>query len=97
MEAEKRALERGVGSQYPAASGVKELKEAAHEFIKAFINVDISARSCVPTTGSVAGSFGGFIATTQRIPGKNKMLFIDPGFPIREITVAHFGHRVEKV
>lgn len=84
VEAEKRALDRGVGSQYPAAAGVPELKEAAHEFVKAFINVDISARSCIPTTGSVAGSFGGFIACTQRIPGKNKVLFIDPGFPIQK-------------
>lgn len=91
VEAEKAALERGVGSQYPAASGVKELKDAAHEFVKAFINVDISARSCVPTTGSVAGSFGAFIATTQRIPGKNIVLFIDPGFPIQKSQLRILG------
>ena len=66
IEAEKRALDRGVGSQYPPAAGVRELKEAAHEFVKAFVNVDVSARSCVPTTGSVAGSFGAFIATIQK-------------------------------
>ena len=91
VEAEKEALDRGVGSQYPAAAGVKELKEAAHEFVKAFINVDISARSCIPTTGSVAGSFGSFIATTQRIPGKNKVLFIDPGFPIQKSQLRVLG------
>ncbi|MBR2162071.1 MAG: pyridoxal phosphate-dependent aminotransferase, partial [Bacteroidaceae bacterium] len=43
IEAEKAALDRGVGSQYPAAAGVAELKEAAHEFVKAFINVEVSA------------------------------------------------------
>ncbi|MGP1476869.1 MAG: aminotransferase class I/II-fold pyridoxal phosphate-dependent enzyme [Phocaeicola sp.] len=91
IEAEKAALDRGVGSQYPAAAGVKELKEAAHEFIKAFINVDISARSCIPTTGSVAGSFGSFIACTQRIPGKDKVLFIDPGFPIQKSQLRILG------
>ena len=49
VEAEKAALDRGVGSQYPAAAGVPELKHEASRFVKAFLNVDISARSCVPT------------------------------------------------
>ena len=84
VAAEKRALDSGIGSQYPAAAGVPELKEAASRFVKAFIDVDVSPRSCVPTTGSVAGSFASFIACTQRIPGKDKVLFIDPGFPIQK-------------
>ena len=29
IEAEKKALDKGVGSQYPAAAGVPELKQAA--------------------------------------------------------------------
>ena len=91
IEAEKRALDAGVGSQYPAAAGITELKEAAHEFVKAFINVEVSARSCVPTTGSVAGSFGSFIGCTQRIPGKDKVLFIDPGFPIQKSQLRVLG------
>lgn len=91
VEAEKAALDRGVGSQYPAAAGVPELKEAASRFVKAFLDIDISARSCVPTTGSVAGSFGSFIACTQRIPGKNKVLFIDPGFPIQKSQLRVIG------
>ena len=44
IEAEKRALDSGIGSQYPAAAGVPELKAAASEFVKAFINIDISPR-----------------------------------------------------
>ena len=91
VEAEKRALDRGVGSQYPAAAGVPELKQAASEFIKAFIDVSVSPRSCVPTTGSVAASFGSFIACTQRIPGKDKVLFIDPGFPIQKSQLRVLG------
>ena len=91
IEAEKAALDRGVGSQYPAAAGIKELKDAAHEFVKAFINVEVSARACVPTTGSVAGSFGSFIGCTQRIPGKDKVLFIDPGFPIQKSQLRILG------
>lgn len=91
VEAEKAALDRGVGSQYPAAAGVPELKDAASRFVKAFLDVDISPRSCVPTAGSVAGSFGSFIACTQRIPGKNKVLFIDPGFPIQKSQLRVIG------
>lgn len=91
IEAEKRALDSGVASQYPAAAGVPELKQAASRFVKAFINVDISPRSCVPTTGSVAASFACFIACTQRIPGKDKVLFIDPGFPIQKSQLRVLG------
>ena len=91
VEAEKAALDRGVGSQYPAAAGVAELKYEASRFVKAFLDIDISARSCVPTVGSVAGSFGSFIACTQRIAGKNKVLFIDPGFPIQKSQLRVIG------
>lgn len=91
VEAEKAALDRGVGSQYPAAAGVPELKDAASRFVMAFLDIDISPRSCVPTVGSVAGSYGSFIACTQRIPGKNKVLFIDPGFPIQKSQLRIIG------
>ena len=39
----------------------------------------------------VAGSFGSFIACTQRIPGKDKVLFIDPGFPIQKSQLRIIG------
>lgn len=91
IEAEKAALDKGLGAQYPAAAGVPELKEAASRFIKAFIDIDISPRACLPTTGSVAGSFGAFIACAQRIPGKDKVLFIDPGFPIQKSQLRILG------
>lgn len=93
IEAEKAALDKGLGTQYPAAAGVPELKEAASRFVKAFIDIDISPRACLPTTGSVAASFGAFIACTQRIPGKDKVLFIDPGFPIQKSQLRILGIR----
>lgn len=93
IEAEKAALDKGLGAQYPAAAGVPELKEAASRFVKAFIDIDISPRACLPTTGSVAASFGAFIACTQRIPGKDKVLFIDPGFPIQKSQLRILGIR----
>ena len=93
IEAEKAALDKGLGAQYPAAAGVPELKEAASRFVKAFIDIDISPRACLPTTGSVAASFGAFIACTQRIPGQDKVLFIDPGFPIQKSQLRILGIR----
>ena len=91
VEAEKRALDSGIGSQYPAAAGIAELKAAASAFVKAFINVDISPRACLPTVGSVAGSFGSFIACCQRDKTKDKVLFIDPGFPIQKSQLRILG------
>ena len=91
VEAEKKALDSGICSQYPAAEGFKGLKEAASRFVKAFIDVDIDPRGCVPTTGSVEGTFAAFIACTQRIPGKDKVLFIDPGFPIQKSQLRILG------
>lgn len=91
VEAEKKALDSGICSQYPAAEGFRGLKEAASRFVKAFIDVDIDPRGCVPTTGSVEGTFAAFIACTQRIPGKNKVLFIDPGFPIQKSQLRILG------
>ena len=93
IEAEKKALESGIGSQYPAAAGIKELKEAASEFVKAFIDVEVSPRACLPTVGSVAGSFGSFIACCQRktYPQMGKVLFIDPGFPIQKSQLRILG------
>ena len=90
-QAEKDALDRGVASQYPAAAGIPELKEAASRFIKAFMNIDISPAACIPTTGSVAASFGSFIVSSQLDEKKNTILFIDPGFPIQKYQLRIIG------
>ncbi len=91
VRAEQDALEMGFGSSYPHAQGIPELCNAASRFVKAFINIDIKPDGCIATTGSVAASFGSFIACTQRIPGKDKVLFIDPGFPIQKSQLRVLG------
>lgn len=91
VEAEKAALDRGVGSQYPPAAGIPEFKYEAARFVKAFLNLDVPEKSCIPTVGSVCGSFASFIAVTQCKPGKNKILFIDPGFPIQKVQLKMLG------
>ena len=91
VEAEKAALDRGVGSQYPPAAGIPEFKYEAARFVKAFLNLDVPEKSCIPTVGSVCGSFASFIAATQCKTGKNKILFIDPGFPIQKVQLKMLG------
>ena len=63
---------------------------------EAFVDIDISPRACIPTTGSVAASFGAFVITTQCVPGKDKVLFIDPGFPIQKSQLRIIGAKWEQ-
>jgi len=96
IEAEKKALDTGVPAIYPAAEGIPELKKESSRFVKAFLDVDISSTACVPVTGSVAGSFGSFIACSQCNPEKDTVLFIDPGFPIQKSQLKILGVKHEQ-
>ncbi len=64
--------------------------------MKAFLDIDVAPAGCVPVTGSVAGSFGGFIACLQRDPARDTVLFIDPGFPIQKSQLRVLGYRWEQ-
>ena len=57
VRAECEALESGVASVYPIIDGITGLKEQASRFVKAFLDVDINASGCIPTVGSMQGSF----------------------------------------
>ncbi|MDR2912348.1 MAG: pyridoxal phosphate-dependent aminotransferase [Alistipes sp.] len=95
-EAEKAALDTDLPAIYPPAEGIPELKREASRFVKAFMNIDVAAAGCIPVTGAVAGSFGGFIAALQRDPAKDTVLFIDPGFPIQKSQLRVLGQRWEQ-
>ncbi len=96
IDAEKKALDTGIPAIYPAAEGIPVLKNEASRFVKAFLNVDIRPTSCIPVTGSVAGSFGSFIVCSQCNPQKDTVLFIDPGFPIQKSQLAILGVKHEQ-
>lgn len=96
IDAEKEALDRGVASMYPPAEGIPVLKDEAARFVKAFLDVDISSASCVPVTGSVAGSFSSFIVCDQYDAEKDTVLFIDPGFPIQKSQLKVLGIKYEE-
>ena len=91
VEAECRALQRGVASQYPNMYGTPELGREASRFIKAFLDVDIAPEGCVPTVGSMQGTFSVFLLCTQLDPAKDTILFIDPGFPVQRTQARVLG------
>ncbi|WP_244825775.1 aminotransferase class I/II-fold pyridoxal phosphate-dependent enzyme [Carboxylicivirga linearis] len=93
--AEINALQRGVASKYPMLEGIKELKQAASSFVKAFMNLDISPEGCVPTVGSMQASYANFLVTGQLYPEKDTVLFIDPGFPVQKQQLDVLGYKYE--
>ena len=93
IAAEKAALDRGVASIYPNIEGIDDLKTEASRFVKAFINTDISPRSCIPTTGSMQGVFAAFMLCSQLDPKKDTILYIDPGFPVQKMQATVLGVR----
>ncbi|RUA27134.1 MAG: pyridoxal phosphate-dependent aminotransferase [Bacteroidetes bacterium] len=84
VKAEIAALEKGVAAIYPDIHGIPELKNEISRFAKSFINVDVSPEGCIPTVGSMQGSFAAFLCVNRVHKKKNKVLFIDPGFPVHK-------------
>ncbi len=95
VNAEIKALENGIASIYPNINGTPAVKEQASRFIKAFINVDIDPECCVPVTGSMQGTYASFLTCGQCTPGKNTILFIDPGFPVQKQQITVMGYEYE--
>lgn len=84
IEAEIEALRKGVAAIYPDIDGIKPLKEEISRFVKLFMNTEVSPKSCIPTVGSMQGSFACFMTLTRMNPGKDTILFLDPGFPVHK-------------
>lgn len=86
LKAEQEALRQGCATQYPPNGGIPRIKEAASQFVKAFIGVDIAPLGCIPTTGSMQGTFASFLAMKHAFQGttKDTVLFLYPGFPVQQ-------------
>ena len=95
VDAEIEALRSGIASIYPNINGTPEVKKQASRFIKAFINIDIDPECCVPVTGSMQGTYASFLTAGQCTPGKDTILFIDPGFPVQKQQIAVMGYKYE--
>ncbi len=94
IEAEKEALDKGVASGYPMIEGVAVLKQEASRFVKLFMNIDVGPEGCVPTVGSLQASIASFMTVGRADKNKDKVLLIDPGFPVhkQQLTVLGIGY-----
>ena len=91
VDAQIKALEDGIAHSYPDIQGAPVLKQAASQFVKAFIGIDIKPEGCVPVTGSMQGTFASFLTCSQCDKKKDTVLFIDPGFPVQKMQLQVMG------
>ena len=82
VDAEIEALKKGVAAIYPDIDGTKGLKNEISRFVKLFMNLDVQPQACLPTVGSMQGSFASFMTLTRMRKERNTILFLDPGFPV---------------
>ena len=95
VKAEIEALKAGVASLYPDIDGIERLKDAASNFVKAFIGLNVPAAGCIPVTGSMQGTFASFLTCAQSFILKDTILFIDPGFPVQKQQLQVMGIKYE--
>ena len=93
--AEIEALRNGVAAVYPDIDGIPPLKKEISRFVKNFMDVDVKPESCIPTVGSMQGSFAAFLTLSRMYPGKDTTLFIDPGFPVHKQQHKVLGQKFE--
>jgi aspartate/methionine/tyrosine aminotransferase len=95
VAAEIAALKRGVAAVYPIIDGIQPLKEQAALFVKNFMNINVDAKGCIPTVGSMQGTFAAFMAAGYTDAKKDTALFIDPGFPVQKQQMMVLGLKYE--
>ncbi|MGM0621962.1 MAG: aminotransferase class I/II-fold pyridoxal phosphate-dependent enzyme [Bacteroidota bacterium] len=95
VEAEIDALRKGVAAIYPMVDGIKPLKNEATRFVKNFLNIGVSPAGCIPSVGSMQGTFAAFMAAANAVKGKDTTLFIDPGFPVQKQQMQVLGQKFE--
>jgi aspartate/methionine/tyrosine aminotransferase len=91
VEAQKAALDRGVAAIYPDIFGVRPLKTEIARFVKNFMNVDVNEEGCIPTVGSMQGSYAAFMTLNRMYKDREGTLFIDPGFPVHKQQLRVMG------
>ena len=82
IEAEKKALEMGIPAIYPDIYGRAELKKEISKFAKLFLNIDVNTEGCIPTVGSMQGSFASFMTLNRMYKDRGQTLLLNPGFPV---------------
>ena len=96
VDAEIEALKKGVAAIYPDIFGIEPLKVETSRFVKLFMDIDVDPEGCIPTAGSMMGSFASFITINKCNPLKYASLLIDPGFPVHRQQLIVLGQRYER-
>ena len=95
VEAEIEALKKGVAAIYPDIYGIRPLKIETSRFVKLFMDIDVSPEGCIPTGGSMMGSFAAFMTINKCNPSKDTTLLVDPGFPVHRQQLKVLGQKLE--
>ena len=95
VEAEIEALRAGVAAIYPDIDGTPALKAEISLFVKSFLDIAVKAESCIPTVGSMQGSFAAFLTLARMHKERDTTLFIDPGFPVHKLQHTVLGQKFE--
>ena len=89
VDGQIEALQRGVAAVYPDIQGIQPLKDEISKFVKLFMDIEVDPQACLPTVGSMQGSFAAFLTLGRLHKEQDTTLFIDPGFPVHKMQ-----HRV---
>ena len=84
VNAEIAALQKGVAAIYPEIDGLPELKTEISRFVKLFLDIEVPAGNCIPTVGSMQGSYAAFLTVNRMYKEKDTTLFLDPCFPVHK-------------
>ncbi|MDX9882437.1 MAG: pyridoxal phosphate-dependent aminotransferase [Prolixibacteraceae bacterium] len=94
-QAEIEALKSGVAAKYPMMDGHPALKNETARFVKLFTDIDVSPEGCIPTVGSMQGTYAALFVASFANQKKDTVLFIDPGFPVQKQQMMVMGRPYE--
>ena len=95
VEAEIAALRNNVAAAYPRIDGIQPLKDETARFVKLFMDIDVKPEGCIPTVGSMEGSYASFLVCGSCRKERDKALFIDPGFPVQKQQMLVMNQKYE--
>ena len=95
VEAEIAALRNNVASSYPRIDGIQPLKDETSRFVKLFMDINVKPEGCIPTVGSMEGSYAAFLVSASCRKDHDTALFIDPGFPVQKQQMLVMGQKYE--
>lgn len=91
INSEILSLQSGIANVYPSIEGIPVLKKEVAKFVKLYLDISVSEKCCIPSTGSTSGSFISFLTLSRINRNKKKILLLDPGFPVHRQQLKILG------